>query len=114
LDDRYFHDAAGNHLGQLGTHLDMAGVQRLSLIDEYLGLDVTLGSSLAGGYWTFPIETVSQSEGGFELVHQSVAVIPHWHLTPDDQGRWSVTFEMSLDTARAANHLQSEMAAVTE
>ncbi len=113
-DDRYFHDAAGNRLGQLGARLDLAGVRGLSLTDEYLGLDVALGSSLIGGYWTFPIETVSQSESGFELVHQSVAVIPHWHLTPDDQGRWSVTFEMSLNTAAVGNRLKSEFAAVTE
>ena len=36
--------------------------------------------------WTFPIATVSQSEGGFELVHQSSAVIPHWEFTPDESG----------------------------
>ena len=113
-DDRYFHDAAGNRLGPLGARLDLAGVRGLCLTDEHLGLDVALGSSLVGGYWTFPIETVSQSESGFELIHQSVAVIPHWHLTPDEQGRWSVTFEMSLDTAAAGNHLESQFAAVTE
>ena len=39
--------------------------------------------------WTFPIETVSQSEAGFELVHQSVVVQPHWFITADRDGRWS-------------------------
>ena len=33
--------------------------------------------------WTFPIETVSQSEAGFELVHQSVVVQPHWFVEAD-------------------------------
>ena len=54
-------------------------------------------------FWTFPIETVSQSEGGFELVHQSVVVMPHWLVEADKEGRWSVTMQMSLDTSRAEN-----------
>jgi len=40
---------------------------------------------------------VSQSEGGFELVHQSVVVMPHWIVTPDATGRWSVTLRLSID-----------------
>jgi 4-alpha-glucanotransferase len=46
----------------------------LNLVDEWLGIDVRLAfNSAHGPLWTFPVETVSQSEGGFELVHQSVA-----------------------------------------
>ncbi len=48
-----------------------------------------------------PIETVSQSEGGFELVHQSVVVQPHWIVMPDAEGRWSVTMHLAIDTSRA-------------
>ena len=51
----------------------------LGLTDEWLGIDVDLAFSRPTAIWTYPIETVSQSEGGFELVHQSVAVQPHWH-----------------------------------
>jgi alpha-amylase len=51
--------------------------------------------------WTFPIESVSQSESGFELVHQSVAVLPHWIVRGDQQGRWSVAIHLSLNTAQA-------------
>ena len=42
---------------------------RIGLVDEWLGLDVSLAASKVGGFWAFPIQTVSQSEGGFELVH---------------------------------------------
>ena len=65
-------------------------------------------------FWTFPIETVSQSEGGFELVHQSVVVMPHWLVEADKEGRWSVTMQMSLDTGRAENnHHHEEAVAAT-
>jgi len=55
--------------------------------------------------WTYPVETVSQSEGGFELVHQSVAVVPHWHLIPDANGCWSVTIRLTVDTSLAENRM---------
>jgi alpha-amylase len=109
-DDRYFRDLDGNHLGQLGARLDLTDVLGLGLVDEWLGIDVGLRASRPTHFWTFPIETVSQSEGGFELVHQSTVVQPHWHVTPDREGRWSVSFELVLDTSRAEGRLAAEAA----
>ena len=57
--------------------------------------------------WTFPIETVSQSEGGFELVHQSVVVQPHWFVEADAEGRWSVQIRLSIGTAAADQRRRS-------
>jgi 4-alpha-glucanotransferase len=98
---RNFHDIDGNLLGDLGTKLNLSGVFGLGLSDEWLGIDVGLKMSRPTGFWTFPIEAVSQSESGFELVHQSVAVLPHWLVEADKEGRWSVTMQLSLDTTRA-------------
>ena len=55
-------------------------------------------------------ETVSQSEGGFELVHQSTVVQPHWFVTGDRDGRWSVTMQLDLDTSRAEGRVAERMA----
>lgn len=96
-DDRYFSDIEGNCLGQLGTQLDLSDVQGLSLSDGWLGIDVSLEIDRPSGIWAFPVETVSQSEAGFELVHQSVCVQPHWLVTGDADGRWSVEIEMTTD-----------------
>jgi alpha-amylase len=112
-DDRYFSDAGGNRLGQLGTRLDLADVFGLSLTDEWQGIEVGLKMSRKTRFWTFAIETVSQSEGGFELVHQSVAVLPHWIVEADKDGRWSVTMQLSLDTSRAEAKMPAEVAAIT-
>ena len=62
-DDRYFHDLDGNRLGQLGTRLDLCDAAGLGLCDEWLGIDVALKTSRPTHFWTFPVETVSQSEG---------------------------------------------------
>jgi hypothetical protein len=103
--DRYFHDGQRNRLGHLGTQLDLTDARQLGLVDEWLGIDAGLGFSRPTSIWTFPIETVSQSEGGFELVHQSVAVLPHWIVQADAAGRWSVTMKLSLDTTLAEGRM---------
>src|SRR5439155_23117117 len=100
-DDRYFHDGQGNRLGQLGRQLDLADTTALNLVDEWLGIDVGLAFNRPTGIWTYPVETVSQSEGGLELVHQSVAVQPHWLVKPDSSGLWSVVFPLTANLALA-------------
>ena len=66
--------------------------------------------------WCFPIETVSQSEGGFEGVYQSSAVVPHWFVRGDESGRWEVFIRLSVDAwkpvAEAPIHLQETFAEV--
>lgn len=104
-DDRYFLDASGNRLGQLGHWLDLQGMTRLSLVDEWLGIEVAVAFDSPSAVWTYPVETVSQSEGGFELVHQSVAVVPHWMVVPDADGRWSTTLRLNVDTRRALERM---------
>jgi 4-alpha-glucanotransferase len=106
--DRYFLNAERRQLGHLGTRLNLTEQTELSLVDEWLGIDANLAFSRPTGIWTYPIETVSQSEGGFELVHQSVVTMPHWLVTADAQGRWSVTIRWSLDTTLAESRLPAK------
>jgi alpha-amylase len=101
IDDRFFHNERGESLGQLGTRLELANVDYIGLTDEWLGIDVELQSDQPMHVWTFPLETVSQSEAGFELVHQSVVVLPHWYITADRDGRWSTTMNLNIDTSAA-------------
>lgn len=110
-DDRYFHDGHTRRLGQLGRRLDLAGCDALGIVDEYLGLEVLLRFSYAANLWTFPIETVSQSEGGFELVHQSIAVLPHWQVVGDAHGRWTVSMQLGIDTSLAESRYEREAVA---
>jgi hypothetical protein len=106
-DGRFFYDASGQSLGELGTCLDLPAAHSLGLVDDWLGIDAALAIGPASngaeaGIWTFPIQTVSQSEGGFELVHQSVVVMPHWIVTPDPPGNWRVAFTLTLGGRRSA------------
>jgi 4-alpha-glucanotransferase len=112
-EDRYFYGEAHGRIGQLGTRLDLTDAQELGLVDEWLGIDVNLAFSRPSGVWTFPVESVSQSEGGFELVHQSVAVIPHWQVQGDAEGRWSIAMNLAIDTSTARSRLEQPAVALT-
>jgi alpha-amylase len=111
-DDRYFYQGLDARLGPLHTQLDLTEALELSMVDQWLGIDVRLIADQPTSWWTFPIETVSNSEGGFELVHQSVVGHPHWLVRGDDAGRWSVTFQLQLDTSRAESRMPAVAAPV--
>jgi alpha-amylase len=116
---RFFHDDAGNDLGELGSRLNLMAVRSLGLTDSWLGIDCMLSCSRPSGIWTFPIQTVSQSEGGFEAVHQSVVLMPHWIVEPDANGMWQVSMRLAItptceardlpEAARAAAFIRSRV-----
>ena len=115
-DDRYYSNLDGDKLGMLDARIDEPHLSGLNLADEWLDLAVGLSWTKPGGLWCFPIETVSQSEGGFEGVYQSSAVVPHWHVAADESGRWEVAIQLSVDSfkpvASAADSLRSSLAEV--
>ncbi|MSR58379.1 MAG: DUF1926 domain-containing protein [Planctomycetaceae bacterium] len=110
--DRYYYDASGRELGPLETVQNLPPTDRIGLVDEWLGLDVSLEWSQAAGVWTFPIQTISQSEAGFEAVHQSCTVIPHWQFIAPADGQWRVQITLAVDTSAAqARKLRAAKAA---
>ena len=112
-DDRFFYGQGHDQrLGHLGAWLDLHEQHHFGLIDQWQGLDLQFALDRPTSIWTYPIETVSQSEGGFELVHQSVAVVPHWRVRGDDQGKWSVVIRWTLDTSVARSRTEQQAAAV--
>ncbi|MBS0264313.1 MAG: DUF1926 domain-containing protein [Planctomycetes bacterium] len=111
--DRYFYDGQGRQLGQLESILDLRGTDRVGLIDEWLGLDTALEFSVPASIWTCPIQTISNSEGGFEAVHQSTMVLPHWEFMAPSDGKWSVKISLSIDTSAAQARRLREAAAVS-
>jgi alpha-amylase len=110
-DDRYFYNSEGTQSGQLQTIHDWTNAERIGLVDEWLGVDASLDVSQPASIWTFPIETVSQSESGFELVHQSTTVVPHWEFTAPADGTWTVKIRLVIDTSmREARNLREAAA----
>lgn len=64
----------------------------LRLQDAWQGLRVTLHAPQATEYWVAPIETVSESEGGFERVYQGSQILAIWR--PDLQKDLTASFRL--------------------
>ena len=73
---RYRGDVAGG----LAQPLDLADLTELALVDDFMGGSVTLRASVPVALRARPCYTVSQSEGGFEKVMQSVTLTLAWPL----------------------------------
>lgn len=99
--DRYFFDGVGQKLGDLSTRLSTKSDLFLGLADEWQKLRVEMEVSRITDFWTHPIETVSNSEGGFELVHQSVCVVPHWYIRAENDGLWECRMKIRIQTENA-------------
>ncbi|WP_437201481.1 alpha-amylase/4-alpha-glucanotransferase domain-containing protein [Planctomicrobium sp. SH664] len=108
--DRYYYNSLGSQIGPLETVQSLPPGMRIGLVDEWLGIDVSLELTQSAEFWTFPIQTVSQSEGGFELVHQSCAVIPHWKFVANEIGKWEVRLQLTIDSSMAHARRLAEMA----
>jgi alpha-amylase len=106
-EDRWFSSGENRkRLGQLGEQLDLEKMSDIELHDQWLGLHCRLATDRPAGIWAFPIRSVSGSEAGFELVHQSVVVIPHWIVVPDSDGRWSVRLTLDLGCEKTATEME--------
>lgn len=95
--DRYYHFDreinASRHLASVGA---VDAVQRMGLKDEWMRIDVQLQFSVPATVWRFPVETISQSEGGFERVYQSSVVIPNWKIRLKPAERWYVKIKQII------------------
>ena len=104
---RFFLGPDGQKLGDLGSKLNLVGAYQLGLADQWLGVDLQLECDRPTNFWTYPIATVSQSESGIEMVHQSVVVLPHWQVQGDARGRWSITMRLAVDTSLASSRMDA-------
>ncbi len=106
-DDRFFYDSQSKRLGQLGSQLAISDESLLGLIDEWLGLEVQWSALLPAQIIAYPVNTISQSEAGAELIHQSVCMIPTWTVHANAHGCWEVAFKMAFRTSRTSRNPQN-------
>ncbi len=96
--DRYYdipgHVLEKRNLASIGETND---VRQLSLVDEWLKLKFTLAFSRSASLWRAPVETVSQSEAGFERVYQSSMVMPIWRLSLPPGKSWEAEIRVKIE-----------------
>jgi alpha-amylase len=92
-DRSYFIDGQPLEDPQLCTQGEASGVLRAGMIDRWLGLRIALESKTPSRFFRYPVETVSQSEGGFERVYQGSCLLWGWDLSlaPGETARYSLS-----------------------
>lgn len=88
------HDAAGS----------AAGITAIGQGNDHIGISVATAVEPAADAWWSPIETVSNSEAGFERVHQGSALLLSWvrRLAPGERFSASVRNRVTVSVDRAA------------
>lgn len=82
------------HLAGRGEH---KGVTRVGLHDDWDRLAVLLEWNRSGDLWRLPVETISQSEAGFERIYQSSCVVPQWRIDLDPGVPWSLGLRLTVE-----------------
>ncbi|MCK9420032.1 MAG: DUF1926 domain-containing protein [Nitrospirae bacterium] len=96
--DRYYnipgHVLEKRNLASTG---ETNNVNQVSLVDEWLKLKLTFAFSRSSSLWRAPVETVSQSEAGFERVYQSSMVMPIWRLSLPPGKSWEAEIRVKVE-----------------
>ena len=96
--DRYYeipgHVLDKRNLASIG---ETNNVSLVSLVDEWLKLKATLEFSQPAILWRAPVETVSQSEAGFERVYQSSMVMPLWRISLGPGKAWKAEIRVKIE-----------------
>ena len=72
-------------------------LEAITLRDGHRGYQVKINFGQQAEVWRFPIETVSQSEEGFERVYQSTVVMPVWKIKLEPGDSWDNTLEILIE-----------------
>ena len=75
----------------------LIGGQELRIVDEWQGISVTLSAPGAREFWISPIETVSESEDGFERIYQGSQIIAVWptELASGEEWKGQLNFQVA-------------------
>jgi hypothetical protein len=83
---------------QLASTGEEGGVDALCLVDDWQKIEICLAFSPSATVWRFPIETVSNSESGFERVYQGSTVAAIWPIRLDRGKAAKFSVRISIGT----------------
>lgn len=83
---------------RLGVTGCLENISHIALRDEWQQVEISLRFASPARLYYFPVDTVSQSEGGQERVHQGCVILPCWPLAGIREKHFSA--EISVEIAR--------------
>jgi alpha-amylase len=85
----------GGDLVRFNTLRAIEAAGEVAFVNEWYGR-VILTTDHPASWWQFPIETISNSEAGFERIYQGTSVTCHWPLALAPGATWQVTLRFKL------------------
>ena len=76
------------------------GIKKWEIQDGWSPIHLTLSGDDTFDYWQFPIETVAQTEKDYRLLHQGIAVFPHWRLALGPRQNFERSLIFSFSNAK--------------
>jgi alpha-amylase len=71
-------------------------VKEVGMRDGWLNLEINFQCEKDANFWRYPVETISQSEGGFERVYQGSCLLLGWMVTLPPQGIFETSVAVKL------------------
>lgn len=99
---RYYFLDDKDKVGHLALEGSFSQKKKVSLVDESLGLRVSLEWNKAAELWLLPLTTVSQSESGFEKVYQGSTVLPLWRLSMRPGDQWDLQIIKGVEEIKSS------------
>ncbi len=72
------------------------GSAKLTVVDEWQRVQINLETRPQACWWIVPIETISQSELGFERVYQGSAILAVWKIDPPSWRNVNCVLQMEI------------------
>jgi alpha-amylase len=100
--DRYFEVAGAKHRLRWAATVTPAELQSapLRIADEWQDVAATIDAPGAGHFWIAPIETVSESEEGFERVYQGSQILAVWPAGLTANFVWRGELKLNISPAK--------------
>ena len=99
--NRYFETLSGRR--PLGWSAAVSGSEagsRLKIVDEWQNVAATIEAPSAKEFGITPIETISESEEGFERIYQGSQILAVWPLELAGGKPWTGEVSMRVEAAR--------------
>ena len=80
----------------LNSKGELGGVGEIELVSEPLGMRIRMRFSRPANLWRFPVETISNSEAGFERSYQGSCLLPWWEIALAPGASWEVELDFIL------------------
>jgi alpha-amylase len=96
--DRYFEIGSARHPLSWSAAI-LASGRKLRVVDEWQNVAATIEAPAAQEFWIAPIETVSESEEGFERVYQGSQILAVWPVDLSAGKSWTGDLTLHVESA---------------